>query len=116
MQGGAEIKIDIPKMRAVARVIESQSNIIRNCFDSIKRDALALRENDWEGANSDAYSDRMRKLCDEQSLSGTFTTGYVVKTLQEYVMKLNLAADEFVSTERILHARAEALPTNIFSI
>jgi len=116
MLASAEITIDIPKMRAVAKLIESQMNIVKNCFDSIRKDALMLRDNDWGGASSDVYHESMKKLCQEQSLSVPVTTGYVVATLQGYVEKLTLAADEFVSTEKILNDSAEALPSNVFGV
>jgi len=116
MPAGNEITISIPKMRAVAKVVENQMNIVMNCFNSIRSDALGLQGNQWEGESSDAYHESMKKLCQEQPLSAPITTGYVVATLQGYVDKLNLAADQFVITENVISERTEALPNNVFGI
>lgn len=116
MPAGTDIVINTGTMRAAARVVENQMNVVMSCFESIRGDALGLKGKDWEGDSSDVYCDSMEKLCNSQLAGGTITAGYIISTLQEYVADLNKAADDFETNEQKLETASEVLPSDIFGI
>jgi|GEM_PF-3543464 len=117
MPRGTDIKIDTIKMRSVAKVIENQMNIVKSCFDSIRKDACDLTVSDyWQGESANAYYDNMKQLCYEVPLSGALTAGQILETLRQYVIKLNNAANNFDRNEKKLTSKNEGLPSNIFDV
>lgn len=116
MSTGSQIKIDTAKMTAVAQAINNQMNIVKSCFDNIRKQSLGLRGSSWDGASADAYFDKMKTLCGEQPASTALSAGFIVGALEEYVFDLNKAAADYKATDREVESRVETLPTDIFSI
>ena len=116
MTSGVNVELDTVKMREVAKTVESQMNIIRNCYDSIGKDALSLFGTQWEGASADAYYHSMKILCHEDMLSGKVTAGHIVGILKEYTHDLSFTADEYDRNEGRLTDRVERLPDSVFGV
>jgi uncharacterized protein YukE len=117
MQANHEMAVDTVKLRAAAKVANSQMSIILSCFDNIKEEALSLKGRFWESDSAEAYVDSINKLCSDRKYEDAITTGSVIQTLKNYVIRLNNAADEYESNERGIEARIEALPgNNIFNV
>jgi len=89
MSAGIEVKLDTAKMVLAAQTIRNQMSIVNNCFMTIKEEALGLKGNCWEGESADAYYENMKKLCDEQSKQDAVSTGFIVKTLDDYIQNLH---------------------------
>jgi len=115
MTTGMDMQIDTVRMAEAAMVVDNQLNVVRSCIDSIKRDAMALKGEHWDGASSDVYHESMIKMCDEQ-LTGPMNAGYIISALQGYVQNLRTTAAEYEVTEKKLVERKEALPTNVFDV
>jgi WXG100 family type VII secretion target len=116
MPADVNIKINTERMRAVAKEIENQMNIIKNCFDSIRSDAAALTPDNWQGASADLYSGSMKKLCSETPRADTVSSGYIVEALKAYANKLNKIASKYETTESAIHSRIDALPVKVFNV
>ena len=116
MSAGIEVKLDTAKMVLAAQTIRNQMSIVNNCFMTIKEEALGLKGNCWEGESADAYYENMKKLCDEQSKQDAVSTGFIVKTLDDYIQNLHLTSSSFTVSEKKLEAMMEALPTDVFEV
>ena len=110
------VVLDTAKMRVVAKTLENQISIIRNCYGSIGNDALGLKGTHWEGKSSDTYYNDMKRLCDEEQVSGEVSSGNIVEVLKGYVFDLNFAADEYDRNEGRVTDKIEALPSAVFSV
>jgi len=116
MSNDVRVVLDTVKMRTVAKTLENQISIIKNCYSNIGKDGMSLRGSCWEGASADKYYDSMKALCHDDQLSGKVTAGHVVKILQEYVQNLNYAATEQERNEGKVQDRVEALPVSVFDV
>ena len=116
MASGVTIRLDASKMRASAQVIQTQLNIIRNCYESIKTDAMSLRNTHWDSASADNFFESIRVLCNEDQIPGKVSAGSVTRILQAYISDLNMTAAEFTAAENIITNNVESLPTNAFGI
>jgi uncharacterized protein YukE len=113
MPRGIDLKIDTDKMRSAAKVIENQRHIIKGCFDSIRSDALGLSRH-WGGESSNAYYDRMKRMCHDTPLG--VNAGHVLNLLSGYIDFLNQTANNWDATEGRLKTKQEALPTDVFGV
>ena len=116
MANDVNTQLDTAVMRTVARTIDNQATIIRNCFDSIRDDALRLKGTHWEGSSADAYYDSMIALCRDEESSGTTSAGQIVGILRDYVNNLNTAADEYERNESGIEDRFDGLSENVFGV
>ena len=116
MAEDVNVILDTEKMRIVAKTLENQISVIRNCYGSIAGDALCLKGTHWEGKSADAYHDSMKCLCNEEQVTGKVSAGSIVGVLQGYVHDLNFAADEYDRNEGQITNKIEALPTSVFGI
>ena len=116
MASNYSVSLDTGVMRAVARTVENQMTIIRNCYASIKSDAQMLQGTYWEGFSADTYYEKMTKLCNDQQVAGSVTAGHIVRILQEYAKDLRFAADEYDRNEGRVTSRVEGLATNVFDV
>ena len=116
MANDVKVEMDTVKMRAVAKTIENQANIIRNCYDTISNDAQSLIGTHWDGSGADTYCERMKSLCGQKQSSGKTTAGDILAILREYSYNLNYTADEYDRTEGRVLDRVEGLPYAVFSV
>ena len=116
MANDVNVKLDTAVMRAVARTLENQMNVIKNCYDSIRNDALRLRGTHWEGFSADTYYDSMIELCRDQQVSCKVTAGQIVGVLREYAKDLNFAASEYDRNEGRVTNKVEGLSINVFDV
>jgi len=114
MSGSVRITTDTRKLRAAARVIDSQLSIVASCFASIRDDINTLKGRDWEGDSAETYIIIMDKLINDQPASDVVTTGTVVQTLREYSEILNNAATMFDKNEQQQEDRVKKLKVDIF--
>jgi uncharacterized protein YukE len=115
MSGSVRISADTSKLRAAARVIDSQMSIITSCFASIRDDVNMLKGRDWEGDSAETYVMIMDKLINEHPVSDVVTSGTVVQALRDYSEILNNAAEAFDKTDVEQENRINRLKTAIFN-
>ena len=114
---GIDTKIDISRMRDVARVINNQLGIVTSCFESITNESLGLNANEcWLGDSSDMYYSIMKKLTLTDGNPDAINAGFIMKAIRGYVTQLNIAADTFATTEGRITNKTEVLPTDIFGV
>ena len=116
MNNDVRVQLETATMRAVAKTLENQISILRNCYGSISDDASSLKGAHWEGFSADTYYESMKALCNEGQISGKVTAGHVANILQGYVSDLNFAADEYDRNEGKTGDRVEALPAAVFDV
>ena len=116
MATGIHVQLDAQKMRGAAQVIQNQLNIIRNCYESIKTDAMSLRNAHWDSASANNYFESIRILCSDDQIPGKVSAGSVAAILSAYVSDLNMIAEEFSAAETIISDKVESLPTNAFVV
>ena len=116
MADNANVVLDTAKMRAVARVLENQASIIKNCYDSINSDALFLKGAHWEGESADAYCESMKALCSEMQAEGKVSAGSIVDILKKHAHNLHFTADEYDRNEGKVSERVKGLPVSVFGV
>jgi len=103
-------------MQKVAREVSDQRTILKNCFDTIRNEALRLTSYHWEGKGAEAYSEIMGLLSNESSSSSPVNAGYVLETLMTYSTQLNETAAEYGAIENRALDRSEFLRADVFDI
>ena len=116
MADDVKVVIDTEKMRMAAKTLENQISIIKNCYDSIGKDAAALKGTYWDGESSHTYSERMGSLCTNEQVSGKVSAGTIVEILNGYLHSLDFAADEYDRSEGRATGKMEGLVTNVFGV
>ena len=112
-----DVKIDIRRMREVAREVDSQLNIVRSCLESITKDALGLNGNEhWLGDSAIIYYETIKNLCHGTVNPDAMNAQFIINTLHGYVTHLNATADKFEATEHRIESRVAALPSDVFDI
>ena len=116
MAGGGEIKYDTGVMLGVAREVENQRAILKDCFERIREEALRLRGYHWDGTSAEAYHEIMDRLSMQETTSSTQNVGNVLSTLSVYVNDLTTTAAAYGAAEEKLIDRHESLPTDVFDV
>lgn len=116
MATNATLRLDSAKMKASIQVLKNQLSIINNCYDSIKSDAISLRNTHWDSGSAENYIETIRTLCNEEQVPGKVSAGSIVKILQMYINDLTLTVDEFSRTEGGIAGNIENLPANAFDV
>ncbi|MCL2820288.1 MAG: hypothetical protein FWD38_05595 [Oscillospiraceae bacterium] len=116
MSDNMNIKIDTGKMKEAAGIVESQMNIITNCFASIRDDVNILKANNWESDSADIFIRGINKICNEQLDDNTVTAGSIIQTLKDYTANLNNTAAAFDTEDQKQNDKIASLKTSIFGV